>query len=96
MGRITVLRPDEPEPTPPAGALAERGALPEELVLTLIENGKPRAREVLERVADALQERFPQLSVEVFSKPSAGKPISSDEAVQLAARSHLVITGVGD
>ena len=47
-------------------------------------------------VASELRERQAIASVEVFSKQSAGKPIEAEEAKEMAARAHLVITGVGD
>lgn len=54
------------------------------------------ARELLGHVADELRSRLPPATVDVHSKPSAGKPIDADVADMLAARSHLVISGVGD
>ena len=96
MAQITVLRPDEaPQPASPI-AYATRRELSPDAHLVLIENGKPRARDLLEHVADRLRRRFPIATVEVFSKPSAAKPIEADEAKEIAARAHLVITGVGD
>ena len=50
----------------------------------------------MQMVATELQDRHPIATVEVFSKPSAAKPIEADEAKEMAARAHLVITGVGD
>jgi hypothetical protein len=65
-------------------------------VLTLIENGKPNAKTLLGFVADGLRARLPDVVVEVHSKPSAGKAIDADEAEMMAARSRMVITGIGD
>lgn len=96
MTEITVHRPDvHPQPASEIG-YASRGDVPEGAVLTLIENGKPRARDLMQFVAAELQERLPIARVEVFSKTSAGKPIDPDEAKVLAARSYMIITGVGD
>lgn len=97
MADITVLRPDE-EPAPAASVdYARRVDLPEEGAhVILIENGKPRARDLMQFVADELRQRHAIASVEVFSKPSAAKPIEALEAKEMAARAHLVITGVGD
>lgn len=66
------------------------------LHLTLIENGKPNARALLGHLADELRGRLRLATVDVHSKPTAGKPIDVDVADMLAARSHLVISGVGD
>jgi hypothetical protein len=96
MARITVLRPDVPLPPAPRVALARRGELGEGGVLTLVENGKPHARELLELIGTGLRLRLGLGAVEVFSKPSASQPIDADEARLLAARSRLVLTGVGD
>ena len=96
MAAVTVLRPDiEAEPVAFVG-YADRRPVEEGSRLILIENGKPRARDLMQMVASRLQQRFPIAEVEVFSKPSAGKPIEAEEAKEMAARAHLVITGVGD
>lgn len=97
MSTITILDPTFEIGAVPVSALAPRRGLgTEELTLTLIENGKPNARLLLTMVADGLRTRLPLGIVDVYSKPSAGKPIDADEAEMLAARSHLVISGVGD
>lgn len=96
MAAITVLRPDEPQPPPSRIAYATRGALPAEAHLILIENGKPRARDLMLYVAEGMRQLLPIATVEVHSKPSTSQPIDPDEAKEMAARAHLVITGVGD
>jgi hypothetical protein len=89
MGKLTVLRPDKPAAPPAPVTLAARTGAPG--VLTVIENGKYRARELLSYLGTALDLEF-----QVFSKPAASKPIDADEARMLAARSRLVLTGIGD
>ena len=97
MATITVFRPDVADTVPETDmARAPRRPVEDGAVLTIIENGKPKARVLLQYVAEALRARLPVATVEVFSKPSAAKPIEADEAKVMAARSHLVITGVGD
>ena len=97
MAKITVYRPDVADAAPATDlGLAPRRPLGDGAVVTIIENGKPNARALLQHVAEAVQRRLPVASVEVFSKPSAAKPIEADEAKVMAARSHMVITGVGD
>jgi hypothetical protein len=64
--------------------------------LTVIENGKPRARELLGGIASRLVEEFGLRSYEIFSKPSASKVISESEAAAIAASSDVVLTGLGD
>ena len=97
MTTITVLRPDT-DPPPSAGVeLAPREELPERPVVGLVANGKPLSRELLTVLAEELGTRVGrELELVMFSKPSAAYPISDDEATMLAARSHLVITGLGD
>jgi hypothetical protein len=97
MGTITVYRPDVDDTVPEVDVgLAPRQPIDTGAVITIIENGKPNARVLLQHVAEAVRQRLPVATVEVFSKPSAAKPIEADEAKVMAARSHLVITGVGD
>lgn len=96
MAEITVMRPDEAAQPAEKIDYAPRRELKRGAHLILIENGKPRARDLLQLVADELHSRFPILSIEVFSKASAGKPIDPEEAKEMAARAHLIITGVGD
>jgi hypothetical protein len=96
MARIEVMRPDEVAQPADRIDYAPRPDLGGDAHLILIENGKARARDLLQLLADELRSRFPISSVEVFSKASAGKPIDPEEAIEMAARAHLVITGVGD
>ena len=96
MATITVYEPTGP--TIDLGALkyATRGELEDGLDVTLVNNGKPRAKELLQFLGEERKKDLPIRSVDVFSKTSAGKPLTGDEAQVIAARSHLVITGVGD
>lgn len=97
MAKLKVLRPDTVTACPRARVtFAPRRPLEEGAHLILIENGKPRARDLLLLIAAELQNRYPISSVEVFSKPSAARPIEADEARDMAARAHLVVTGLGD
>jgi hypothetical protein len=98
VSTITVLSPVDEEAAPAAGAVAPapRGALPERVRITLISNGKPKAREILELVTEAMGATLPIASVEHVAKPGASAPITPDEARAIAARSDLVMTGLGD
>jgi hypothetical protein len=96
MATVTVYEPTAPTIEPGSLKYATRGELADGLDITLVNNGKPRAKELLEFLGEELKKDLPIRSVEVFSKPSAGKPLTGDEAKVIAARSHLVITGVGD
>ncbi|MDG4834410.1 UGSC family (seleno)protein [Solwaraspora sp. WMMD1047] len=96
MTELKVLRPD-------AVLVAEKSTLVaaprHELAgarLTIIDNGKPRARELLGGIAAQLVERYGLRSYTVFSKPSASKVITDDEAAAIAASCEVVLTGLGD
>ena len=47
-------------------------------------------------IIETYRDRLPVSEVVVHSKAAAGKPIDADEAEMLAARAHLVISGLGD
>jgi hypothetical protein len=97
MAKIVVLRPDLPTPVPSPFRPAERAELPDRIVIGLVANGKPFAKELLELLADDLRVRLDrEVEVELLAKPSAAYSISDNEAMQLAARAHVVITGLGD
>lgn len=97
MAEITVLRPDTTAPPVRRVSLARRAELPARPVIGLVVNGKPLASELLTVLADELAKRLGrEADIELLEKPSAAYPILDDEATQLAARSHLVITGLGD
>ena len=96
MTTIDVLNPEYETEGPDEVRMAHRSTLVDPVVITVIENSKPHAKELLTDVAEGLQERLPVAEIVVHSKPSASKPIDADEAEMFAARSHLVISGLGD
>jgi hypothetical protein len=96
VGLITVYRPDTPSEAIVAGDLAVRRLVPDGAVLTLINNGKVNSRQLLELLAECLRELLPIQSVELYTKPSAGLVLGAEEARRVAARSHLIVAGVGD
>ena len=93
---IDVLNPEYETEGPDEVRMADRSTPGDPVVITVIENSKPHAKELLTYVAEGLQERLPVAEIVVHSKPSASKPIDADEAEMFAARSHLVISGLGD
>lgn len=94
---IRIVRPDFEEPTK-AISLAPRERLDEHTpyVLTLIDNGKPNARELLTQVAEEVKTRFPLMEVSFHTKPSASAALDAQTADLIASRSRMVISGVGD
>lgn len=96
MTEIKVLRPDAVLAAEKSTLrLAPRGPLAGAR-LTIIDNGKPRARELLGGIAEQLTQRYGLGAVTVFSKPSASKVITEEEAVAIAETSDLALTGLGD
>ena len=96
MSLITVMRPVEASEPPTTVTLAERATLPERPVIGLVDNRKPHARRLLELLAEELQGRIGAADVVLIRKGSAGYPMEPEQASDMAARAHLVITGVGD
>ncbi|MGK0477011.1 MAG: hypothetical protein ACJAQ9_000031 [Ilumatobacter sp.] len=96
MATITVLAPNYEADREADIALATRVIPTDPITITVINNGKPNAEQLLGYIAEGLCDRFPVAEVILHSKSSAGKPIDADEAEMLAARSHMVISGLGD
>lgn len=96
MSAIRVHRPDMSPDTVDPLAMAPRGSLPDDARLVIVENRKPNARVLLGMIGDRLQDLLPIREVEIHSKPSAAAPLDADVTKMLAARSHLVISGLGD
>jgi hypothetical protein len=70
--------------------------LPAAPVLGLIDNTKARARDLLEAIGRALVKRGVVGSYFVHSKPSPSYPITREVRAEIAARAHLIVSGVGD
>lgn len=97
MATIQLVNPMVAEEPPPANlTMAPRHAPRDGAHLTLIDNGKPRGRELMVMIADLLRQRFPIGEVEVFAKGSASRVIDEDEIAAIAGRADLVIAGLGD
>jgi hypothetical protein len=97
MASIELVCPELAEDPPPADQhLAPRQPLGAATRLTLIDNGKPRARQLLQMIADGLKARAGLASVRVVSKGSASRVIDDAEVADIAATSDAVIAGLGD
>lgn len=96
MSTITVVRADRREALPESIPLAPRGTLPERAVVTIVENGKPNGRRLLELLVEELSASLSIGEVRVFAKPAASSPITPEEARGIAASSDLVLAGLGD
>jgi hypothetical protein len=96
MSMIEVLSPVASVDETPRTSLAARSELPEGARLVLIANGKPKAREILELLAEELAVWLPIAEVEIFSKSSAGRPLEAETARDLASRADIAIAALGD
>ena len=96
MSKITVIRPVDTTEPPASIVLAQRGAMPERPVIGVVDNRKPHARELLEYLAEELRGRIGGVEIVLVQKAGAGHPMTPEQASDMAARAHLVITGVGD
>lgn len=97
MSMVEIMVPELVDAPPPPGIhLAERRPLPEKACITLIDNGKPKAKELMSMIADGMRERLPIGRIEIFSKGSASRVIDEEEVASIAASSDAVIAGLGD
>ncbi|MFO1376219.1 MAG: UGSC family (seleno)protein [Steroidobacteraceae bacterium] len=97
MAKIEIVSPaPAAEPAPSDRRPAERRAPGAGLRLTLIDNGKPRARELLQMIARELEAFSGPARVRVLSKSSASRVIDDAEVADIAATSDAVIAGLGD
>jgi hypothetical protein len=97
MTKVTVLQPSVDEPEASQFVLAERRPLPRRPVIGLVANGKPLAAELLDVLVDELRRRIRrEVLIERIAKSSAGVTMSAAQADGMAARAHMIITGVGD
>src|SRR5581483_11367999 len=76
--------------------LAPRRALGRPARITIIDNGKPRAVELLTNIIDNMRDQLPVADITSYFKGAASKIIDEQEAKMLAADADLVITGLGD
>ena len=97
MTTVELVSPELPDEQPPVGRrLAPRPGLGAGTWLTLIDNGKPRARELLSMIAECLRARSGLASVRIVSKGSASRVIDDAEVADIASGSDAVIAGLGD
>jgi hypothetical protein len=96
MSTIDVFVPTKPTSAPAVAKPAPRDAVPEHPVLELICNGKPRARELLELVAEELDRSLGFAHVEMTVKPGASMTLSDAELAEIARRADLAIAALGD
>jgi len=96
MKTITLVRPDRQAAAPAAIQPAPRVPLRDGAVVTIVDNGKPKARDLMGFIVDELRRDLPLGAVRVVSKPAATATLDADQAREIAASSSLVLAGLGD
>jgi len=91
----TVLEPID-RPVETSFHLAPRPTSLEGLTIGLIDNSKRNSDYVLKKIMSKVQERYPNISLEVVKKPSASHGIPDVTAKELGAKVQAVIAGIGD
>lgn len=71
-------------------------AVPPKAVLGLVDNNKPRARDLLEALGRVLVRRGVAASYFTVTKASASEPVNAEQRAELLARAHVIVSGVGD
>ena len=76
--------------------LAERPATLDGAVLGLVNNGKARGREILERVAQNLAARHRIRHTVLVTKPNSSFPPPTEDVEMLARGATAIIAAIGD
>lgn len=96
MATIELVSPELQDAPPPAGLRpAARRVLGPDTRLVLVDNGKPRAKELLTLIAERLRDGG-FANVRVLSKPSASAVLDDAQVAELARSADAVIAGLGD
>lgn len=96
MATIELVSPELQDAPPPAGLRpAPRRTLGPDARLVLIDNGKPRAKDLLLMIAERMREGGYR-NVRVLSKSSASAVLDDAQVAELAASADAVIAGLGD
>lgn len=96
MSTITLVRPDSESDTAHPISLAPRRPLEADAVVTIIENGKPKARDLMRFMVQEISGELPIGSLRIVSKSAATVTLTLDQAREIAASSALVLAGLGD
>ncbi len=84
------------EASPPSIPLAQRGLDLRGKRLGLLDNSKPNAKELLEAVASALDQRYELARIVLRRKPTMSVPATEQVLEELARECDVVLTGSGD
>ena len=88
----------DPTLSPPGGSStrAVRPASLDGAVLGLVNNGKARGREILQRVAENLTAAHRINSTILVTKPDSSFPAAPESVAMLAADATAIIAAIGD
>ena len=95
MAAIRIYAPDGPTGGEEV-ALAASPAVLSGRRLAVLDNGKPGADVLMERVASRLAERTGVAYAGTYRKETSGKPCAPDLLEEIAAAADLVVTGTAD
>jgi hypothetical protein len=96
MPKLTLVRPDR-ESAGPGHIAGARRSLPDgEVRFTIVDNGKPKARELMALMIDELASTIDVAAVSIVSKPAATATLSAEQARAIADRGGFVLAGLGD
>ena len=83
----------------PAGdgkSVAERPTTLDGAVLGLVNNGKTNGREILQRVARNLADRYAIAGTILITKPNASAPATPEDVSEIADGATAIIAAIGD
>lgn len=83
-------------PTGDGKKFAPRPATLDGAVLGLVNNGKTNGREILQRVAQNLSERFDIADTLLITKPNPSAPVKPEDVAELASGATAIIAAIGD
>lgn len=96
MATIELVSPELQDAPPPAGLRpAPRRPLGPDARLVLVDNGKPRAKQLLTLIAQQMRDGG-YANVRVLSKSSASAVLDDAQVAELARTADAVIAGLGD
>jgi hypothetical protein len=97
MSTVTLVRPDHETGRARTITPAPRSLPAGDVSVVIVDNGKPKARELMGLMVDQLAAlQFGIASVRVVSKPAATATLTPDQAREIAAAAQLVLAGLGD
>lgn len=96
MGKLTLVRPDHQAAGADRIAPAPRSMPVGEVSVVIVDNGKPKARELMGLMIDQLRPEFEVGSVRVVSKPAASATLTGEQAHEIAGSATFALAGLGD